>query len=161
MGSKVVNFHESFLCGFGPKIYQIWHRATSTPQKPKSTQIFRTNILQMRKKSKKPVGGVYSSQDWSQKKASAKRNCFYKRYILSKHPQIAKKLVQSLKNRNFCYFFKFLQRGFNPIKGGGGHNVPPLSRICVYASGYAYEGANFLWLFLIFSMEEVTRLSTQ
>ena len=46
----------------------------------------------MRKKSKKPVGGVFSSQDWSQKKALAKRNCFHKRYILSKHPQIAKKI---------------------------------------------------------------------
>ena len=46
----------------------------------------------MRKKSKKPVGGVYASQDWSQKKALAKRICFYKRYILRKHPQIAKKI---------------------------------------------------------------------
>ena len=45
----------------------------------------------MRKKSKKPVGGVYASQDWSQKKALAKRISFYKRYILRKHPQIAKK----------------------------------------------------------------------
>ena len=44
---------------------------------------------------------------------------------------------------------------------GGGPNQPPLSRICVYACEYAYMGANFLWLFLIFSMEEVTRLSTQ
>ena len=64
----------------------------------------------MRKKSKKPVGGVYSSQDWSQKKALAKRICFYKRYILRKHPQIAKKWVQSLKNRNFCYFFQVLPK---------------------------------------------------
>ena len=45
----------------------------------------------MRKKSKKPVGGVYPSQDWSQKKALAKIISFYKRYILGKHPQIAKK----------------------------------------------------------------------
>ena len=44
----------------------------------------------MRKKSKKPVGGVFSSQDWSKKKALAKRNRFHKRYILRKHPQIAK-----------------------------------------------------------------------
>ena len=34
-GPKVVNFDESFLCGFWPKIYQIWHRAASTPPKPK------------------------------------------------------------------------------------------------------------------------------
>ena len=44
----------------------------------------------MRKKPQKPVWGVYASQDWSQKKALAKRICFYKRYILRKHPQIAK-----------------------------------------------------------------------
>ena len=45
----------------------------------------------MRKKSKKPVGGVFSSQDWSQKKALAKRISIYKRNISKKHPQIAKK----------------------------------------------------------------------
>ena len=52
----------------------------------------------MGKKSKKPVGGVYSSQDWSQKKALAKRNCFHRRYILSKHPQIAKKIGSKSEN---------------------------------------------------------------
>ena len=46
----------------------------------------------MRKKSKKPVGGVFSSQDWSQKKALAKRICFYKRYISKKTPPNSKKL---------------------------------------------------------------------
>ena len=56
----------------------------------------------MRQKSKKPVGGVYASQDWSKKKALAKRISFYKRYILRKHPQIAKKIVQSLKKLIFC-----------------------------------------------------------
>ena len=56
----------------------------------------------MSKKSKEPVGGVYASQDWSQKKALAKRICFYKRYILRKHPQIAKKCIQSLKKLIFC-----------------------------------------------------------
>ena len=66
----------------------------------------------MRKKSKKPVGGVCASQDWTKKKALAKRIIFYKRYILRKHPQIAKKCIQSLKNRHLCYFFQFLQRGF-------------------------------------------------
>ena len=53
----------------------------------------------MRKKSKKPVGGVYAGQDWSPKKALTKRICFYKRYILRKHPQIAKKCSQSLKKK--------------------------------------------------------------
>ena len=50
---------------------------------------------------------------------------------------------------------------FNPIQGGGGHNVPPLSHICVYARVYAYTRANFFWQFLIFSVEEGTALSTQ
>ena len=67
-GSKVVNFDESFLCGFWPKIYQIWHRAASTPPKPKQTQIF----YKWGKKSKKTVGGVYASQDWCKKKLSPK-----------------------------------------------------------------------------------------
>ena len=44
----------------------------------------------MRKKSKQPFEGVYASQDWSQKKDLAKRIMLYKRYILRKHPQIAK-----------------------------------------------------------------------
>ena len=29
--------------------------------------------------------------------------------------------------------------GFNPIRPRGGHNVPPLSRICVYLGKYAYK----------------------
>ena len=32
----------------------------------------------MRKKSKKPVGGVFTSQDWSQKKLSSKEFVFIK-----------------------------------------------------------------------------------
>ena len=58
----------------------------------------------MRKKSKKPVGGVCSSQDWSQKNPLAKWIFFYKSDILSKYPQIAKKMVQSLKNTNSQIF---------------------------------------------------------
>ena len=65
-GSKKVNFDKSLLCGCWPKIHQIWHRAAS--------------------KSKKMLG-VFTQV----KKALAKRICFYKRYILRKHPQIAKK----------------------------------------------------------------------
>ena len=40
--------------------------------------MFKTNILQMRKKSKKPVGGIYASQDWSTKKLSPKEFVFIK-----------------------------------------------------------------------------------
>ena len=54
--------------------------------------------------SKKPVGGVCASQDWSQKIPLAKMIFFYKRDILRKHPQIAKKRVQSLKNTNSQIF---------------------------------------------------------
>ena len=55
-------------------------------------------------KRKKPVGGVCSSQDGSQKIPLKKSKMFYKRNILSKHPQIAKKWVQSLKNTNSQIF---------------------------------------------------------
>ena len=41
-------------------------------------------------KRKKPVGGVCSSQDGSQKIPLKKSKMFYKRNILSKHPRIAK-----------------------------------------------------------------------
>ena len=65
----------------------------------------------MRENSKKPVRGVYASQDWSPEKALTKRIQFYKRKCLHEHPQIATKWVQSLKNLIVGYFFKFLQRG--------------------------------------------------
>ena len=54
--------------------------------------------------SKNPVGGVCASQDWSQKNPLIRRISFYKRNILRKHPQIAKKMVQSLKNTNSQIF---------------------------------------------------------
>ena len=55
-------------------------------------------------KNAKLVGGVCASQDWSQKIPLAKMIFFYKRDILRKHPQIAKKRVQSLKNTNSQIF---------------------------------------------------------
>ena len=52
------------------------------------------------------------------------------------------------------------QKQVNPIWLGGGADLPPPSRICVYACVYAYTRADFLWLFLIFSVEEgATRLT--
>ncbi len=60
------------------------------------------------KKIQKPVGGVSASQDWSQKNPLAKRIFFCKKHFLRKHPQVAKKWVFSLKNRNFCYFSQVL-----------------------------------------------------
>ena len=58
----------------------------------------------MGKNLKKPVRGVCSSQDWSQINPLAKRIYFYKMDILSKDPEIAKKMVQSLKNTNLQIF---------------------------------------------------------
>ena len=55
-------------------------------------------------KRKQPVGGVCSSQNGSQKIPLKKSKMFYKRNILSKHPQIAKIWVQSLKNTNSQIF---------------------------------------------------------
>ena len=46
--------------------------------------------------SKKPVGGICASQDWSQKNPLAKIISFYKMDILRKDPQIAENVVQSL-----------------------------------------------------------------
>ena len=54
--------------------------------------------------SKKPVGGLCASQSWSQKNPLKKSKMFYERNILRKHPQIAKKMVQSLKNTNSQIF---------------------------------------------------------
>ena len=69
------------------KIISLWILVKSSPNlaqschnspKTQKTQILKTNILQMRKKSKEPVGGVYASQDWSQKKLSPKEFVFIK-----------------------------------------------------------------------------------
>ena len=46
----------------------------------------------------------------------------------------------------------------NPIcPGGGGADLPPPSCIRVYACMYVSKRADFLWLFLTFSMEEDTK----
>ena len=81
------------------QIISLWILAQNLPNLAQScrnspkTQI-NTNIWNKyftnEKKSKEPVGGVYASQDWTQKTALAKRISFYKRYILRNHPQIAK-----------------------------------------------------------------------
>ena len=76
-------------------------------QKLKKKHCLPNNMKTIFLKRKKPVGGVCSSQDGSQKIPLKKSKMFYKRNILSKHPQIAKKWDQSLKNWNFCYFFRF------------------------------------------------------
>ena len=103
--SKVVNFDKSFLSAFLHWRRKISHRDIWTPQESKEK--FRIENWRRReaKKYKKPVRGVCSSQDWSQKNPLAKRNLFYKSDVLSKHPEMAKKSIQSLKKFNFCNFF--------------------------------------------------------
>ena len=62
--------------------------------------------------SKKPVGGVCASQNWSQKIPLAKIIFFHKRNILRKHPQIAKKTGSKSEKYKFTNIFsKFFQRG--------------------------------------------------
>ena len=63
----------------------------------------------MRKKSKKPVWGVCSCQDWSQKNLFAKIINSYIRDIFNKDPDKAKK---ALKSENI--FRRFFQRGHWP-----------------------------------------------
>ena len=48
----------------------------------------------------------------------------------------------------------------NPFGPGGGHIVPPLSRICVYLGKYAYERVEKTWLFSFMSLEKGSTLST-
>ena len=100
--SKVVNFDKSFLSAFLHWRRKISHRDIWTPQESKEK--FRIENWRRReaKKYKKPVRGVCSSQDWSQKNPLAKRNLFYKSDVLSKHPEMAKKCIQSLKKMIFC-----------------------------------------------------------
>ena len=71
-------------------------------------------------KRKKPVGGVCSSRDGSQKIPLKKSKMFYKRNILSKHPQIAKNVSSKSEKYKFTNIFsrsfqrgQFLLKGFN------------------------------------------------
>ena len=104
------NFQLLFLHGFSSKNCEILNKAVLTPQEYNDYFFWKKNQKKMPKKIKKPVGGVCSSQDWSQKIPLAKRFFSQKNHFLNKHPQIAKKWVQSLKNRNFCYFFQVLPK---------------------------------------------------
>ena len=51
--------------------------------------------------------------------------------------------------------------GLNPIRLGGGADLPPPSRIRVYTGTYASEHADFFLLFLTFSVEEVAKSFTK
>ena len=47
-----------------------------------------------------------------------------------------------------------------PYSSRGGADLPPPSRICVYARVYTYTRANFLWLFLVLNVKEGTTVLT-
>ena len=55
--------------------------------------------------SKKPVGGVCSSQDWSKKKSYRQKNSFLENeHFKQTPPNSKKKCIQSLKYMNFAIF---------------------------------------------------------
>ena len=72
----------------------------------------------MRKKSKKPVRGVCASQGWSQKIPLVNNFFYYKRDILRKYPQIAKKNCSKSEKYEFANIFtRFFQRGQFLLRG--------------------------------------------
>ena len=70
------NFELLFLHGFSSKNCEILDKAVLTPQEYDDYFFEKKKQKKMPKKSKKPVGGVCSSQDWSQKIPLAKRILF-------------------------------------------------------------------------------------
>ena len=70
------NFELLFLHGFSSKNREILHKAVLTPQEYEDYFFGQKIKKKMGEKIKKPVGGVCSSQDWSQKIPLAKRILF-------------------------------------------------------------------------------------
>ena len=70
------NFELLFLHGFSSKNCEILNKAVLTPQEYNNYFFLKKNQKKMPQKIKKPVGGVCSSQDWSQKIPLAKRIFF-------------------------------------------------------------------------------------
>merc|ERR1712024_252153 len=88
-GQKLSTLTIHFSVDFGPKFTKFGTELPQLPKNPNKHKYLKQIFYKLGKNPKKPVGGVYASQDWSLKKALAKRICFYKRHILRKHPQIA------------------------------------------------------------------------
>ena len=70
------NFELLFLHGFSSKNREILHKAVLTPQEYEDYFFGKKIKKKMGEKIQKPVGGVSSSQDWSQKNPLAKRIFF-------------------------------------------------------------------------------------
>ena len=75
-GPKMFNFELLFLHGFSSKNCEILNKAVLTPQEYNDYFFWKKKLEKNAKKIKKPVGGVCSSQDWSQKIPLAKRILF-------------------------------------------------------------------------------------
>ena len=72
------NFELLFLHGFSSKNREILHKAVLTPQEYEDYFFGKKMKKKIGEKIQKPVGGVSSSQDWSQKNPLAKRFFFRK-----------------------------------------------------------------------------------
>merc|ERR1711947_43833 len=75
-GPKMCSFELLFLHRFSSKNCEISNKAVLTPQEYNDYFLKKKKSEKMPKKIKKPVGGVCSSQDWSQKIPLAKRILF-------------------------------------------------------------------------------------
>ena len=75
-GPKMSNFELLFLHGFSSKNREIFHKAVLTPQEYEDCFFGKIFFNKNGEKIKKPVGGVSSSQDWSQKNPLAKKFSF-------------------------------------------------------------------------------------
>ena len=70
------NFELFFIHGFSSKNCESLHKAVLTPQEYEDYFFWKKIKKKMGEIIQKPVGGVSSSQDWSQKNPLAKRIFF-------------------------------------------------------------------------------------
>ena len=70
------NFELLFLHGFSSKNREILYKVVLTPQEYEDYFFGKKIKKKLGEKIQKPVGGVSSSQDWSQKNPLAKRIFF-------------------------------------------------------------------------------------
>ena len=96
------NFELLFLHGFSSKNCEILNKAVLTPQEYEDYFLEKKIKKKMGKKSKNLLGVFTQVKIGLKKILSQKEFFFRKKHFLRKHPQVAKKWVQSLKNRKFC-----------------------------------------------------------
>ena len=86
------NFEVLFLRGFSSKNCEILNKAFLTPQEYDNYFFEKKNQKKCQKKIKKPVGAFCSSQDWSQKNPSRKKNFFLEKSLFEQTPPNSKKM---------------------------------------------------------------------